>query len=406
MVKERFETDVVVVGAGHAGGACALSLRQLGYEGSIVLVGEEAVPPYERPSLSKSYLDGTDSQPKYLADVATWAKKGIDLRLGSSVIRIDTSEHVAELADGGSFRYRNLVVATGGRPKSPFQPHPRLRVLRTWADSKEIADLSRRSRSVIIVGGGVIGLEVGATLRGLGLDVTIVEAADRLMGRMAPLDVADWIEALHQGAGCRIVKNVLASSFSTTAEGIRLVLTSGEELTADFGVVGVGIEPNVELAEAASLPHDNGILVDEEYRVNGVSDVFAIGDVARVATRLARDESWAHAEMSARVSARSILGLPNELDHIPWFWTSQFGHQLQMAGVTQSASCVVARGPRRRLYLDHSGVLIGCAMLDAIKEFALAKRLIGERAAIDQARAGNEQLNLRSAVVERADAAI
>lgn len=405
-MKERFEADVIVVGAGHAGGACALSLRQLGFEGAIALLGEEVVPPYERPSLSKSYLDGTESQPKYLADIATWRKRGIDLRLGSPAIGIRASERVVELADGDSFAYRRLVIATGGRPKRPFQPHPRLRYLRTWADSKEIADLSRRSRSVIIVGGGVIGLEVSATLRRLGLEVAIVEVADRLMGRMVPPDVARWIETIHEKAGCRVLKNVRTSSFSATANEVRLVLAHGEELRADFAVVGVGIEPNVELAEQISLPSGNGILVDEQYRVSAVPDVFAIGDVARVIGRSARDESWAHAERSALVAARSILGLPNESGHIPWFWTSQFGHQLQVAGAPQNAYRTVERGPSRRLYLDHAGILIGCIMLDSLKEFALAKKLISERAAIDAERASTERVNLRSSVVERIDAAI
>lgn len=405
-MKERFEAEVVVVGAGHAGGACALSLRQLGFEGTITLLGEEAVPPYERPSLSKSYLDGTESQPKYLADIATWSQRGVDLRLGSSAIAIRTPERVVDLADGHSLGYRRLVIATGGRPKSPFQLRPNLRCLRTWADSKEIAELARRSSSVIIIGGGVIGLEVGATLRRLGLEVTIVETASRLMGRMVPPDVAAWMEAIHESAGCRILKNVRTISSSSTENEVQLLLANGEELRADFAVVGVGIEPNVELAERAALPSDNGILVDEEYRVSGVPDVFAIGDVARVVGRPARDESWAHAEKSALVAARSVLRLPHESDQIPWFWTSQFGHQLQVAGAPQNACRIVERGPSRRLYLDNAGALIGCIMLDAPKEFALAKKLIRERAVIDAERASTEQVSLRSAVVERIDAAI
>ncbi len=396
--------DVVIVGAGHAGGACALALRKLGYRGTIALFGEEAELPYERPSLSKEYLSGKDTAPKFLAERPLWETNEIIVRTSQSVTAVDRHQKSVALAGGRSVNYRSLVLATGGRPRRlPFTPHDRLRYLRSSADSAAIAEMAKAQASAIIFGGGVIGLEVAATLRSMGLAITIVEASNRSMARSIPEEVASWLEALHEREGCRIFKGCLPTAVKCDQTGVRALFPDGEMLSAGFAVVGVGIEPNVELATASGLACADGIIVDDQYRSVTDPSMFAIGDVARSRALLksghGRDESWAHAQASAQAAARAIAGLPAEPERGRWFWTSQFGSILQVAGKPNDAATSIRRGAGKMLFLDHSDVLVGAAMLDSPREFAILRKLIASSAKMDARMAALETTDLRKAVV-------
>ncbi|WAC60766.1 NAD(P)/FAD-dependent oxidoreductase [Brevundimonas sp. SL130] len=391
--------NIVIIGAGHAGGAAAISLRELGFSGSIRVIGDEAEPPYERPTLSKEFLSGADASPVYLANEDRWSELKVTLTLGVSAQAIDRDARRVTLSDGSQVSYDRLVLATGGRARRLDAPdYPRIHHLRTIEDARTLAAAARPGARAVIVGGGVIGLETASTLVGLGLSATVLEAGERLLGRNTPADAAAWIAEAHARIGVEIH---LGRSLKTVTErpgGLTVGLDDGTTLDADLMVVGIGIIPCVELAEAAGLPTAAGVLVDADYRSLGDPDVFAIGDLAlRVfgdAPAPRRMETWAHAQTSARAAALAILGQPGELEPTPWFWTAQCGHMLQIAGDPSVADSVVARGDGVRLYL-RAGTLVGAACLDQPRDFGTARRLIGK--ALTPETAADPRADLRKA---------
>jgi 3-phenylpropionate/trans-cinnamate dioxygenase ferredoxin reductase subunit len=376
------EQRIVVIGAGHAGGAAAINLRELGFSGSITLVGEEVEPPYERPSLSKEFLSGKDAAPVYLAEESRWAELGVDLRLGVGAVAIDRENCIVTLSDGTALPYDQMILATGGAPRElPFPAHPRIFPLRTTGDAKAIAAAARPGGRAVVIGGGVIGLETASTLHELGLTAIVVEAGQRLLGRNVPGDAADWLAAAHARVGVEIRLGRSVAAIEADDQVLSLKLDDGESLEADLVVVGIGIVPRAGLAEAAGLPVGAGVLVDDSYRSIGDETIYAIGDLAlrRFGDAAApqRMETWAHAQSSARAAALAILGQPAEAEPAPWFWTAQCGHNLQILGDPAAGDTVVARGDAVRLYL-REGILVGAACLDQPRDFASARRLIGK----------------------------
>jgi len=389
---------VVVVGAGHSGGAFALTLRKLGFAGAITLVGEETEHPYERPALSKSMLIDGQAQPVFLAEAPRW--DGIDLRLKTAVAGIDRAARTVSVSDGTSVSYDALVLATGGRARPPgFPACAAIHTLRTAADARRLRNAASASRSAVIIGGGVIGLEVAASLRSRSLRVDVIEAAPRLLGRNVPPQAASWLAALHAGQGVAMHLGQQVADVSDTAAGVRVRLADGTEFVCDLVVVGIGILPRTDLAEAAGLPCHDGVLVDECYRSVADPAVFAIGDAAAWPGPggPVRAETWDHAQRSAGVAARTLLGLPPAATEVPWFWTDQFGHTLQVAGTPAAADEVLDRGPACCLYL-RDGALVGVACLDAPRVFAAARRLIASGTRLDRASAADTGIDLRKAI--------
>jgi len=390
--------SVVVVGAGHSGGAFALTLRKLGFAGAVTVIGEEAEHPYERPALSKAMLVNHEAQPVFLADAPRW--DGIDLRLHTLAAGIDRAARTVSTSDGAALPYDALVLATGGRPRPPgFPACAAIHTLRTTADARRLRDAAAASRSAVIIGGGVIGLEVAASLRSRGLRVDVLEAAPRLLGRNVPPQAASWLASLHAANGVRLHLGQQVAAVSETAAGACVRLQDGQSLACDLVVVGIGILPRTDLAEAAGLPCRNGVLVDGSYRSVADPAVLAIGDAAAWPgpDGPTRQETWEHAQRSAGVAARALLGLPPAAAEVPWFWTDQFGHTLQVAGTPAAADEALDRGPASCLYL-RDGVLIGAACLDAPRVFATARRLIASGARLDRASAANIGIDLRKAV--------
>lgn len=392
--------QIVIAGAGHAGGAAAIALRELGFGGAIILVGEEIERPYERPSLSKDYLAGRDAAPVYLAAESRWAELDIDLRLGVSATAINRENRTVALSDSSALPYDQLILATGGAPRQlPFPAHPKIFPLRTTGDAKAIAAAARPGGRAVVIGGGVIGLETASTLHELGLSAIVIEAGQRLLGRNVPGDAADWLAAAHARVGVEIRLGRSVAAIETGEEALTLRLDDGAILQADLVVVGIGIVPRTDLAEAAGLPVDAGVLVDETYRSIGDERIYAIGDLAlrRFGDAAApqRMETWAHAQSSARAAALAILGQPAEPEPAPWFWTAQCGHNLQILGDPAAGDSVVARGEAVRLYL-RDGILVGAACLDQPRDFAAARRLIGKPLKAELA--GDPASDLRRAV--------
>ncbi len=389
---------VVVVGAGHSGGSLALGLRKLGFAGAITVVGDEPDPPYERPALSKSMLVDPHAQPVFLADEARWA--GIELRLHATATGIDRTSRTVALSDGSALPFDALVLATGGRPRVPeFPAGAPLHTLRTATDARRLRDAAAGSRSAVIIGGGVIGLEVAASLRSIGLQVDVVEAAPRLLGRNVPAEAAAWLAQLHADHGVRLHLGHQVAAVAEQGPGACVRLRDGRPLACDLVVVGIGIVPRTDLAEAAGLPCRGGVLVDTEYRSLADPAVFAIGDAAAWPGRdgPVREETWDHAQRSAGIAARALVGLPPAAAEVPWFWTDQYGHTLQLAGTPAAADEVLDRGATACLYL-RDGVLVGVACLDAPRVFAAARRLIGSGVRLDRASAANTGIDLRKAV--------
>ena len=398
---------VVMAGAGHAGGRCALALRAGGYAGRIVMVGEEAHAPYERPVLSKGALKG-EAFGAWLTPSDTWAAQGIEHLASVSVTALDRSAQTVSLSDGHHLPYTHLVLATGGRARPlnlPGADLPGLHALRTLDDAAQLQPSLQAGRRLLVVGGGFIGLEVAATARDLGLEVTVVEAAPRLLGRAVPEDLAARLQATHQARGVQVVLGQMPQSLSLR-EGVYTLTLPERVIDADLVVVGIGLVPNVELAQAAGLPCDNGVLVNAQLQTAD-PNILAVGDVARFPTAQGwvRMESWQNAEVHAQVAADVILGRADvQVAYTPWFWSDQFDHQLQLAGQTAAAAQVVQRlvSPQAVIsfYLDTQGVVRGMGgwgpMSEVAKELKLARVLVERAARPDLAALADPAVKLKS----------
>lgn len=329
----------VVVGAGQAGAWVAKTLRSRGCTAPVVVIGEESFAPYERPPLSKAVLKGEapPASTTLLASAAA-AEQGIELWLDERVVSIDRASRSVRCASGRAIGYTKLFLTTGGRARklpTPALPDERVFYLRTLADAARLQQAIGSVARVLVIGGGWIGLEVAATARSLGCAVDVVEAAPRLGMRTVPPAVAAFLADLHRRHGVGVHTGAPAA-LAWNGAAIEAKLAGGATLAADLVVIGVGIEPNVELARACGLEVADGVVVDACGRTSD-PDVYAAGDVASQpgaqAGRRLRIESWANAQEQAIVAARAALGEAVAYDEIPWFWSDQFDVNLQIIGM-------------------------------------------------------------------------
>jgi NADPH-dependent 2,4-dienoyl-CoA reductase/sulfur reductase-like enzyme len=325
---------VVIVGGGLAGAKTAEALREQGYTGSITLVGAEDELPYERPPLSKGYLMGKDEFEKAVVHPEEWyAEHDVDLRRGVRVTAIDRAAHEVELDDGSRLPYGALVLATGSEPRALAVPGAEPLTLRTHADSDRIKATFGAGKRLAVVGGGWIGLEVAAAAREAGTDVTLVEAAEQpLLGVLGP-EMGQVFADLHREHGV----------------DLRLGSTDLAGLEADAVVVGVGVKPRTELAEAAGLEVDNGVLVDHGLRTSD-PDIYAVGDIANhdhpVLGRRIRVEHWANALNQPATAAAAILGKAPAYERLPYFFSDQYDLGMEYVGhaTREDTARVVTRG--------------------------------------------------------------
>lgn len=376
---------VVIVGAGQAGGRTAQALRRLGHAGPVTLVGDEALPPYERPPLSKEVLLGRadPASLQLMQQEEGWRDIGVELRCAARAAGIDRAARRVCMDDGTALDYEHLVLATGARPRAfpgPVEPGTELLYLRTVDDALRLAPRLAPGRRLGIVGAGFIGLELAATARTLGAEVTLVEAAPRPLARLLPAAFALEQIELHRARGVQVL---LGQAVERIAPG-RIDLAGGRGVDVDTIVVGIGAHPNDELAAAAGLAVRDGIVVDAAGRSSDPA-IHAVGDVARhVDARAELDhrlESWRNAEDGAQAAAASILGLPPPRPPVPWFWTDQYGRNIQIAGrPDDSHRCVVLGtpddGPRLACYLDAAARLRGAIGIDCARELRRAMKLI------------------------------
>ncbi|MGE0388127.1 MAG: NAD(P)/FAD-dependent oxidoreductase [Gammaproteobacteria bacterium] len=346
MASER----VVVAGAGHAGGQVVAGLRTEGYTGEILLVGDEPQPPYQRPPLSKGYLSGKVGMDQVLLRPADfYARHDIALRLGRSVTAIDRAARSITLDDGEVVPWNWLVLATGTRVRKlpiPGADDERVCYLRTLADVDRIRARMQGAGRAVIVGGGFIGLEAAAVLRGKGVAVTVIEVQDRLMPRVVSPTVSAFYRDLHTGHGVEIVTGTGVTSISGGAQAT-VHLADGRGFAADLVIVGIGVLPNVEIAQAAALPCDNGIVVDDCARTAD-PHILSAGDCTQhpnaLLGRSLRLESVHNAVEQAATAVRTILGNPHPYAQIPWFWSDQYDIKLQMVGISTGYDAEVVRG--------------------------------------------------------------
>lgn len=389
---------IVIVGAGQAGGWAAQTLRQEGFTGRLVLIGDESHPPYERPPLSKAVLAG-EAEP-----ASTWLQKpqafdalGLEWRPDTRVNRIDRRAKRLEISDGTTLPYDKLILCTGGRARKltvPGADQTRIHTLRTIGDAQSLANEFRPGRSVAVIGGGWIGLEVAATARQKGAEVTVLEAQGRLCERSVPPEISEHLLGLHATHGVRVRLGTHLSGIARSTDGRSvLTLADGDTLACDAIVAGVGLVPNDDLARDAGLDCDGGVVVDERCCTSD-ADIFAAGDVAVTpnpwAGRRMRLESWQNAQEQGIAAARATLGLPVAYQPLPWFWSDQYDMNLQIYGVPLPSHRIVTRGmPGDNsfvlFYLD--GDVINAALAaNAARDLRFARRLIEQRKPVDAKR--------------------
>lgn len=343
--------SVVIIGAGQAGGEAAQRLRQAGFQGQVTLIGEEPHPPYQRPPLSKKYLLGELSAEHLLLRPASlYAEEGIALELDTKVVRIDRDGRTVHLENGAQIPFDALILATGARPrKLPFSGADRegVHMFRTAADVDAIRPRLVAGARLAVIGAGFIGLEVAAIARRLGLEVTVIEFADRPLPRVTSPSVAEFFHRKHLSEGVRFYFGARATALSGDSCVAAVGLANGSEIAADTVVVGIGVTPETALARECGLEVNDGIVADEYCRTSD-PNIFAIGDcasrpLAHYGNRRCRLESVHNAVESAKVAVATILRRSQALE-APWFWSDQFELKLQMAGLSQGYDSIIYRG--------------------------------------------------------------
>ena len=389
--------DIVIVGSGHGGAQAGIALRQHGFEGSILLVGRDREPPYERPPLSKEYLAGDKPFERILIrPPAFWAERGIELMPGTNVTRIDPEARTLDVSGGETITYGTLIWAAGGDARRLSCPGGALSGVHAVRHKSDVdtlrSELAGGARRVLVVGGGYIGLEAAAVLRQLDCQVTLVEMQDRLLSRVAGDDLSRFYldEHRRQGVDIRLDIGVTALEGEVGGGGDRVeaaVLSDGSRIACDIVVAGIGIVPSVGPLIAAGAAGANGVDVDEFCRTS-IDDIYALGDCAAHASAFAdgaiiRLESVQNAHDMATVVAKAICGDPGSYQALPWFWSNQYDLRLQTAGLSHGYDATILRGdPATRsfsvVYLRDRRV-IAVDAVNLTRDYAQGRRLVENR---------------------------
>jgi 3-phenylpropionate/trans-cinnamate dioxygenase ferredoxin reductase subunit len=399
--------NIVVVGAGQAGGELVGALRQQGYAGRLQLIGEEAHAPYRRPPLSKAFLAGdvgVDSL--QLKNPAAYEKAQVECRFGVRVAAIDRAARRLQLAGGGTIAYDRLALTTGGRVRRlalPGADRANVHYVRTIEDVLGLRERFKRGARLVIVGGGFIGLEVAAVAVKRGLQVTVLEALPRVLARVTAPEVSAFYEREHRAHGVDLRTGAGVAALAGAPEVNEVVLDSGERIAADLVVVGIGLIANAELAAQAGLGVANGIVVDQFCRTSD-PDIVAAGDCTDhdngFLGRRLRLESVQNALDQGRVAAATLCGKPQPYHVAPWFWSDQYDLKLQMVGVSQGYERVIVRGdPGARafsVFYLRGSTLLAVDAINRPQDFLVAKRLVGERIAVDPERLADDTAPLKT----------
>ena len=400
--------DIVIVGGGHAGAQAAIALRQNKFEGTIAIVGDEPELPYERPPLSKDYLSGEKAFERILIrPAAFWQERNITMLPGKRVVRVEAQAHRIETEAGEAIGYGHLIWATGGSPRSLICSGHDLagvHAIRTRADVDRLMGELAATGRVVVIGGGYIGLEAAAVLTKLGKHVTVLEALDRVLARVAGEPLSRFYEAEHRAHGVDVrlgAKVACIEEKDGRATGVRLA--DDEILPCEMVIVGIGIIPAVDPLLAAGAEGGNGVSVDAQCRTT-LPDIFAIGDCALHANAFAdgaeiRLESVQNANDMANAVAKTLTGAPTDYHAVPWFWSNQYDLRLQTVGLSIGHDATVLRGdPSTRsfslIYLKQ-GRVIALDCVNMVRDYVQGRALVVEGKSPDPARLADTEVALK-----------
>jgi NADPH-dependent 2,4-dienoyl-CoA reductase/sulfur reductase-like enzyme len=414
--------SIVIVGSGLAGVTAAGTLREAGFTGRVILVGAEPELPYDRPPLSKSVLVHDEFEALVASHLPTdlalrapdnialrpagwYEQHQIELRLGTQVTSIDGAAHRILLADGSALEYSRLIVVTGSRPRrlpAVETGHVPVAYLRTLRDAVQLRRHLKPGARIVLLGGGVIGMEVAASAVLRECQVTVVELAARIMARALPAAISDYLASYHRAKGVELRLATLAGAQSS-GDIPGLKLQDGSVLPADLIVVGIGVVPDMDLAQASGLRCDDGIVVDA-YGATSVPDIYAAGDAVRYPDeffgRPMRSENWMHAQNQAIVVAKNVLGAGVRYAHVPHMWSDQYDLKIQVSGRYEAPSHVrrgdIARNKFMLLHLDGERV-VGATGINEARDMKYAQRLIEARTAVAPAQLADPAFNLKKA---------
>jgi 3-phenylpropionate/trans-cinnamate dioxygenase ferredoxin reductase component len=396
---------IVIIGAGQAAAQATATLRAEAYAGALTLIGEEPFPPYQRPPLSKAYLSGDFARDRlFLRPDSFYAESQCTMLLNTRATTIDRARKFVQLSDGVALPYDRLLIATGARVRTLSLKGADLKgvhYLRGIADVDAIRPHLVPGSRLAVVGGGYIGLEVAAVAVKRGVDVTVIEAADRVMVRAVTPRMSAFYEQYHRNEGVKFLLNATAQAF-TGASSVEAVVTSGGTVPADLALVGVGVVPNQEIAADAGLSCNNGIVVDE-YAATSDPDIFAAGDCTNhpaFAGGRVRLESVQNAIDQAKHAALGMVGRPSPYNEVPWFWSDQYDLKLQIAGLARPGDVVVLRGdPSSRKFAAfhlREGVVAAVEAVNSAPDYIAGRRLIAARARVAPERLADVSVPARS----------
>ena len=396
---------IVIIGAGQAAAQAVASLRAEGYSGVLTLVGDEPFAPYQRPPLSKAYLSGEFARERlFLKPDSFYAESNCELRLGVPAKRIDRQAKTVELADGATLSYDRLLLTTGAEVRKLPIPGGALKgvhYLRGIADVDALRPRLTPGARFAVVGGGYIGLEVAAVAAKRGVEVTVIEVAERVMARAVSPPVSAFYEKTHREHGVKLVMNAAAKGFEG-ADAVTAVATNAGTIPADVVLVGVGIVPNIALARDCGVDCNNGIVVDE-YAATSDPDIFAAGDCTNhpaFAGGRVRLESVQNAIDQAKHAALAMLGRPAPYHEVPWFWSDQYDLKMQIAGLAHPGDLTVLRGnpAARKFAVFHlrEGIVAAVEAVNAAPEYIVGRRLIAARGAVTPDRLADTSIPAKS----------
>lgn len=401
--------DLVIIGAGQSAIQCINSLKKEGYAGSITMIGEEEHLPYQRPPLSKGFLeDSVNKERLYFKKLDFFTENKIQLKLGTSANKVDLENKLVFLSDDTHLSFDKLVFATGSRVRKLDFPGSNLssiHYLRGLDDAESIKNDLERSKEVVVIGAGYIGLEVAAIAAKKNVTVSVIEMADRVMNRTVDPQISDYYLKLHQNNGVKFIFNNSLEEIKGSKKVESVLCSDGSEIKADMVIIGAGIIPNVELADQAGVFCDNGILVDEFGQTN-YKNVYACGDCTshpnKLLNKQLRLESVHNAMEQSKTVAFSVLAKPLEYNQVPWFWSDQYDHKLQIVGLSGEHDNVVMRGNTKdqkfMLFYTKDNQLIAVDAVNNPKEFLICRKLVANKVKIKSEMISDINTNLNDLI--------
>ena len=401
--------NLVVIGAGQSAIQCITSLKKEGYEGSITLVGEEEHLPYQRPPLSKGFLDDSINKERlYFKKLDFFTENKIQLKLGISATSVDIENNLVNLSDEDKLHFDKLVFATGSRVRLldfPGNDLDNIHYLRGLDDAENIKKGLEKSKHLVVIGAGYIGLEVAAIASEKGVKVSIVEMADRVMSRTVDPQISDYYLNLHQNNGVKFKFNTSLEEIKGQGQVESVVCSDGTSINTDMVIIGAGVIPNTEIAQNSGVSCENGILVDE-FGTTNFKNVFACGDCTSHPNKLLnmqlRLESVHNAMEQSKAVAMSVLDKPAEYSQIPWFWSDQYDHKLQIVGISGSHDTVTMRGStdasKFMLFYTRGEELVAVDAVNNPKDFLICRKLVANKVKIKTDMISDLNLNLNDLI--------